>query len=175
MYDRNVSNNHLDIGVGTGYFLDHCRFPSANPRLALMDVNHSPLEFAARRLARYRPETYLADATKPFGIEAPVFDSVALTNLLHCLPGDMAAKCVVLDNVQDFLNPGGVVFGATLMYRGVRCSPYATAAMRINNWLGTMCNLKDTIEDLEQALRSRFRESMVIMVGCEAVFWARSR
>ncbi len=37
LYDQYVSANHLDIGVGTGYFLDHCRFPAANPRLALMD------------------------------------------------------------------------------------------------------------------------------------------
>ena len=26
-YDRHLSARHLDVGVGTGYFLDHCRFP----------------------------------------------------------------------------------------------------------------------------------------------------
>lgn len=28
-YDRHVTANHLDVGVGTGYFLDRCHFPSA--------------------------------------------------------------------------------------------------------------------------------------------------
>ncbi|MEE8414084.1 MAG: hypothetical protein V3R96_05990, partial [Dehalococcoidales bacterium] len=28
VYNEHISGNHLDIGVGTGYFLDKCRFPS---------------------------------------------------------------------------------------------------------------------------------------------------
>ena len=34
LYGRYVSANHLDIGAGTGYFLDRCKFPVAGPRLA---------------------------------------------------------------------------------------------------------------------------------------------
>jgi hypothetical protein len=30
-YNQHVSGAHLDIGVGTGYFLDKCRFPTAQP------------------------------------------------------------------------------------------------------------------------------------------------
>ena len=26
-YNQHLSSNHLDVGVGTGYFLDQCRFP----------------------------------------------------------------------------------------------------------------------------------------------------
>lgn len=47
LYDRHVTANHLDVGVGTGYFLDHCRFPSDHPRLGLMDLNQNCLEAAA--------------------------------------------------------------------------------------------------------------------------------
>ena len=36
-YNRHVTANHLDVWVGTGYFLDRCRFPSNPPRVALMD------------------------------------------------------------------------------------------------------------------------------------------
>ena len=35
LYDRSVTSNHLDVGVGTGFFLDRCRFPTERPRLAL--------------------------------------------------------------------------------------------------------------------------------------------
>src|SRR5687768_2190711 len=30
-YDQHASGSHLDVGVGTGYFLDHCTFPNACP------------------------------------------------------------------------------------------------------------------------------------------------
>ena len=38
-YEQHLSVNHLDVGVGSGYFLDHCRFPSTPPRVALLDLN----------------------------------------------------------------------------------------------------------------------------------------
>ena len=34
-YRRHLSNNHLEVGVGTGYFLDRARFSDAAPRVAL--------------------------------------------------------------------------------------------------------------------------------------------
>lgn len=56
-YDTHVSANHLDVGVGTGYFLDRCTFPAPRPRLALMDLNPARLEVASRRVSRFEPET----------------------------------------------------------------------------------------------------------------------
>ncbi len=53
LYNQYVSANHLDIGVGTGYFMDHCKFPAANPRIALMDLNPNSLEISKNRLERY--------------------------------------------------------------------------------------------------------------------------
>lgn len=38
LYNTHVSANHLDVGVGTGYFLDRCRYPATKPRVALMDL-----------------------------------------------------------------------------------------------------------------------------------------
>ena len=51
LYDRHVTANHLDVGVGTGYFLDHCRFLNVRTRLGLMDLNPNCLDAAARRVA----------------------------------------------------------------------------------------------------------------------------
>jgi hypothetical protein len=42
-YNGHVSANHLDVGVGTGYFLDRCHFPSATPRIVLADLSESSL------------------------------------------------------------------------------------------------------------------------------------
>jgi len=49
-YNLHVSANHADVGVGTGYFLDKCRFPSPTPRIALIDLNQNTLDFASRRI-----------------------------------------------------------------------------------------------------------------------------
>src|SRR5271169_5767762 len=68
-YNRHVSANHLDVGVGTGYFLDRCRFPSHTPRVALMDLNRNSLDFAARRIARYKLETYIRNVLEPIAID----------------------------------------------------------------------------------------------------------
>ena len=50
LYNQNITANHLDVGVGTGYFLDRCKFPTANPRLVLMDLNPDCLERAGKRV-----------------------------------------------------------------------------------------------------------------------------
>ena len=101
-YDEHVSTNHLDVGVGTGYFLDRCRFASPSPRLALMDLNSNCLAVAGRRIARYDPEVYRANVLEPIPFGAPKFDSprnelpVALPARQHpiqrcCLPAPQGA------------------------------------------------------------------------------------
>lgn len=117
-FQRHVTANHLDIGVGTGYFLDRGQFPSPTPRLALLDLNPTCLQAAAKRVARYTPATYRADMLQPLNIEAPSFDSITLNYVLHCLPGTLQSKAVVFDHLKTVLNPGGIVFGSTLLPDG---------------------------------------------------------
>ena len=54
-YNQHISDKHLDIGVGTGYFLDKCRFPSTAPTIALFDLTPHSLARSAKRLRRYNP------------------------------------------------------------------------------------------------------------------------
>ncbi len=67
-YNQNVSDKHLDVGVGTGYFLDRCTFPSAAPQIALMDLNENSLQKTAKRLRRYHPRTYRRNVLEPIEI-----------------------------------------------------------------------------------------------------------
>lgn len=174
LYNEHVSANHLDIGVGTGYFMDHCKFPVTNPRLALMDLNPNSLRAASKRLARYSPEVYQRNALEPFNIDGPAFDSVGMMNLLHCLPGNMNAKGTVFEHVRSVLNPGAIVFGSTILYKGVKRNLFATLSMKMNNRKGIMTNMEDDAEGLQENLRRHFSESSVQVIGCEALFWARN-
>ena len=51
-YDRHVSASHLDVGPGTGYYLERCRFPEEDAQITLLDPNSDVLRFAAHRLER---------------------------------------------------------------------------------------------------------------------------
>jgi len=148
LYHRHVGTAHLDVGVGTGWYLDRCRFPSPTPRVGLMDLKADSLAFAAHRIARYRPEIYRVDVLgAPAGGLAP-FDSIGLTYLLHCLPGDIAKKAKAFDTVRPCLRDDGVVFGATTLSGGVPVTAAARTLMRIYNRKGVFSNVDDTLPAL---------------------------
>jgi len=174
MYDEHVSANHLDVGVGSGYYLDRCRFPARAPRIALMDLNPHSLRHAARRIARYRPEIYRQNVLEPIAAQPAKFDTVAMTYLLHCVPGAIQDKAVAFDHLRALLNPGGRIFGATLVHGDGPRGRVARRLMELYNRKGIFHNSLDTAESLAQALAARFADSKVDLVGCAALFWART-
>ena len=172
-YNQHVTSNHLDVGVGTGYFLDHCHFSSQAPRIAMLDLNQNALDFSARRIARYRPEKYLRNVLETIFIDAEKFDSVGVNYLLHCLPGPFEAKAVVLDHLQELMNRNSVLFGSTLLHGGVPRTWLARRLMGIYNRKGIFSNQDDTLAGLDRALRERFRDVTLETVGCAALFSGR--
>jgi hypothetical protein len=171
-YNRHITANHADVGVGTGYFLDKCRFPSSSPRVALIDLNLNTLEFASQRISRYKPETYRRSVLEPIGIDAPKFDSVGLNYLLHCLPGSIASKSMAFDHVKALMNPKAVLFGSTLLQGGVHRDRSARHLMSVYNKKGIFSNEADDLESLKEELRKRFTNVSVEVVGCAALFAA---
>jgi hypothetical protein len=172
-YNRHITDNHLDVGVGTGYFLDKCRFPSTKPRVALMDLNQNSLDFAARRIARYAPETWRRSVLDPIELNAPKFDSVGVNYLLHCLPGTIESKSVAFDHLIALMNPGAILFGSTLLHGGVRRSWLARRLMDVYNRKGIFSNAGDHLDGLTQALEKRFEDVSVDVVGSAALFSGR--
>lgn len=175
LYDRHLSANHLDVGVGSGYFLDRCKFPSAEPRLALMDLNATALEHCARRVARYRPLTVRHNVLTPLPRSGPRFDSIALGYLLHCLPGALPDKAVVFDHLAAVLAPGGVIFGSTLLQGDAPRSWPARRLMDVYNRKGIFSNREDDARGLRAALEQRFDDVQLQLHGCAALFAARGR
>jgi 2-polyprenyl-3-methyl-5-hydroxy-6-metoxy-1,4-benzoquinol methylase len=172
-YNEHISTNHLDVGVGTGYFVDHCQFGSPSPRIALMDLNTNCLEVASRRIARFSPEVYRANVLGPIRLDAPKFDSIALNYVLHCVPGEMTAKGAAFEHLQALLNPGGVVFGATLLHDGVHRNWLARKVMDRNNKHGIFSNVDDSLDGLRSVLSQHLTDSTVNVVGCVGIFAGR--
>jgi ubiquinone/menaquinone biosynthesis C-methylase UbiE len=170
LYDCHITANHLDVGVGTGYFLDRCRFPIQTPRVALMDLNPTALDFAAQRISRYTPKTYRRNVLEPIAVDGAQFDSVGVNYLLHCLPGSIESKAVVFDHLKAVMKPNAVLFGATLLQGGVNRSWFARRLMALYNRKGIFTNERDDLEGLKKALERRFRDVAVEIVGCAALF-----
>jgi ubiquinone/menaquinone biosynthesis C-methylase UbiE len=172
-YNQHITANHLDVGVGTGYLLDRCRFPAPTPRVALMDLNSDALAFASRRIARYKPETYRRNVLDPISMDTSGFDSVGINYLLHCIPGSIESKSVAFDHLKRLMNPNAVLFGSTLLQGGVPRSWFAKRLMDAYNKKGIFSNEHDDLEGLERALTRRLRQVSVQVVGCAALFSGR--
>lgn len=156
LYNQYISANHLDIGVGTGYFLDKCIYPS-EPKITLLDLNPNTLEVSAKRIRRYHPETYQADILQPLSLSLPHFDSIGINYLLHCLPGDISTKEIVFKNVTSLLNNKGVVFGSTILGDTAKANFLARKLLSVYNQKKIMSNANDSRADVEAVLARYFR------------------
>jgi hypothetical protein len=173
-YDANVAARHLDIGVGTGTLLDACRFPVAAPEITLMDLNPNSLAVASHRLARYAPRSHGANVLEDWHLEPGTYESVALTHILHCLPGSMAEKGIAFEYANRALARGGTLFGATILAKDVHLSPLARAVTALSNSRGILHNWDDGPAELDAALASVFPEREVLIHGTVALFTARA-
>ncbi|POF32133.1 class I SAM-dependent methyltransferase [Roseibium marinum] len=174
LYNRHLAADHLDIGVGTGYFLDRAKYPVSGPNVTLLDPNEHCLQKAADRIRRYRPHTVQADALLPWPASLGTFGSIALNYVLHCLPGTMSGKAVIFDRLLPHLAEDGVVFGATILQGDVPRSAAARQLMRIYNRKGVFSNEHDTAEALEAELSRRFNLVEMKLIGCVVLFCAKT-
>jgi hypothetical protein len=173
LYDRNVSDRHLDVGVGTGYFLDKAKWPVATPEITLVDLIQNCLTAAAKRIRRFAPQTIAANILEPLPRMKP-YRSASLCYLLHYVPGVISDKAIVFDHVSALLASGARVFGATIVQGTLRRSRIAQAFMDLYNRRGIFSNVGDTLEDLDAALRKRFRDVKVESRGTVALFEANA-
>jgi hypothetical protein len=172
-YTLHISGNHLEVGVGSGYLLSRCSFPTPWPRLVLLDSNEACLAAAGLRLASYRPECVRRNVLEPVSFRGELFDSIGFNYVLHCLPGSIPQKAAALDHLRALLRPGGAFFGSTLLAGGVSRGFLARRHMGLFNRLGIFSNASDTLAELGRALEERFSEVSLRTVGCAALFSAR--
>lgn len=172
-FRKHVTLNHLDVGVGTGYFLDHCLLEQKR-RLALLDLNNNSLEKTAERIKRFKPEVYQANILAPLTLPCRQFDSISINYLFHCLPGSIHEKAAALDNLKKYLQPDGKIFGSTILSHGIDCNFAARKLMSIYNSKGIFSNTKDHLKGLRQELEQRFTNVEIEVKGCVAIFSARN-
>jgi len=146
-YHRNLSDNHLEIGVGTGYLLNY-----SNPNPLNLTLSLQPLNLPGIR-----------------------FSSIGLNFVMHCVPGSYLDKGVAFQHAYDVLENGGVFFGSTVLRHGVSHKPFSKAAMRILNSLNIFHNDQDDLVDFKQAIESLFDLVEIQTYGPTIVWTARKK
>jgi hypothetical protein len=171
LYRANLSANHLEAGVGTGFFLDRMGGPELK-RLVLLDINRNCLARAERRLGRFKPTLCEANLLAPLELELAPFSSIGLTYVLHCLPGRMSEKLKAVDHLRPLMEERAVLFGATILGRGIEPNWAARVLLDLYNEKGVFNNREDDLRSLTDGLRERFDDVHVEMRGCVALFRA---
>ena len=169
-YPGNIRPNHLDVGPGTGYFLEHSGLPDGS-RVTILDPNPNVLRHVKRRLVRMDVTAVEADILKPLPVTGP-FDSVGLSMVLHCLPGPMERKAAAIENIARVMAPDGVLFGGTVLGRSARHTRLGRAILWAFNRRGAFGNLDDTEVGIRDILGRSFKNVEVKTYGGIATFVA---
>lgn len=169
-YRRHIRPRHLDVGPGTGYFLERAGLAAGTP-VTILDPNRNVLDYASRRLQRLDITAIEADVCKPLSLDA-TFDSAALHGVIHCLPGPLSRKAVAVANVAAVLAPTGVLFGASILGPLAPHTWLSRKVLDVNNRRGIFDNLGDTQEGLGEILGASFEQVELETVGSMAVFAA---
>ena len=169
-YRRHIRAGHLDVGPGTGYFVDQSGLPDGSP-VTLLDPNPNVLEHASRRLRRLDVTTVESDVLKPLPISGP-FESAALHLVFHCLPAQMTRKAAAIEHIASVLAPTGVFFGASVLGDAAPHTWLARRYMDAFNRQGGFDNREDTEEGLRSILAASFDDVEFEIVGSIAIFSA---
>lgn len=167
-----VTSNHLDVGVGTGYYLKQ-HLVTGEQRIALIDLNENSLKSTSKAIGHLKPEIYNRNVLEPLALNCQTFDSVSINYLMHCLPGNMYEKSIVFPHLKEAMSAGGVLFGSTILGQGTAKNVFAQKLMSLYNKKGIFCNAQDDLCALEEVLNKYFTQVNVKVVGCVALFSAR--
>ena len=175
-----TSRATLDIGVGSGFYLEHAPF-SPDTTVTLLDLNHNSLKRASDRLHEAHPavqyKSVYADVMDPATCSAGKlggpFDSISLMYLLHCLPGPAAGKAATLVRLRHLLTKEGTLFGCTNLGKGVELNWIARAVLALYNSSGVFENYEDDAESFVQPLKEAFEIVEWKVVGTTLIFEAK--
>ncbi|KAL4875876.1 hypothetical protein BJY04DRAFT_223620 [Aspergillus karnatakaensis] len=194
----NVGPRHMEVGVGTGYFLrakvDHekkraghqfsAKYAKTNgntaqwpEKLTMVDFHSQCLRKAANRIANdttVSPEFVIANILEPIPLSTEEkFDSIALMYVLHCIPVPPSTKTKAFENLKQYLADDGVFFGSTVLGKGVRHNILGGFLMWLYNYIGMFGNWDDGKEEILKPLRENFEEVESEVVGTVLLFRAQ--
>ena len=167
-FRENVTKTHLDVGVGTGYFLANSSIPD-DASITVLDLNQNSLDMAKSRLNRSNVQAFKHDIFLPLDPTIK-YKSISLFYLLHCLPGPSSRKMALFDNLRNNMAPEGVVYGTTVLGKGIKHNFLGRLLLAALNSKGIFDNREDGEEVLEEQLKVFFEKVDTKVVGAVLMF-----
>jgi ubiquinone/menaquinone biosynthesis C-methylase UbiE len=172
-YKEHLGMKHLDVGVGTGFFIARAGLTSSH-QVGLLDLNENCLRAAAAQVKQAKVQTFRRDIMQPSSEPADTgYDSISLFHVLHCLPGTMDDKETAIANLKRYLSKTGVLYGVTILGAEADHNPIGRMLLKQYNDKGIMHNMADTLDDLQRMLRRQFQNVQVRRHNKVALFVAR--
>nr|WP_023651665.1 class I SAM-dependent methyltransferase [Erwinia piriflorinigrans]CCG55408.1 putative protein ybcY [Erwinia piriflorinigrans CFBP 5888] len=174
-FQQSMEKNHLDIGVGTGYYLAKAKKNSDT--ITLLDLNPNSLAAAKKRIGAHRIKHVLQhDIFSPLPeTENGKYDAVSMYYLLHCLQGNMQEKASAIEHASQALTDKGTLHGATILGSGVEHNAFGRYLMKLYNKKGIFSNNFDSLDGLKNVLCRYFEQVNIQQHGVVAVFTATGK
>ena len=93
--------------------------------------------------------------------------------LLHCMPGPPKRKAAIFGNLKKNLKEGGLIFGATVLGKGVEHNWAGRLLMDFYNKKGILANREDDAEVFLKELKLHFEEVEARIEGVVLLFTAK--
>src|ERR1700730_10470843 len=169
-YKEHLGLKHLDVGVGTGFYIARAGLTRSH-QVGLLDLNENSLRAAAAQVKEANVRTFLLDVMQPSSEPADTgYDSISLFYVLHCLPGSMDDKETAIANLKRYLAKDGVLYGATILGEEAAHNPMGRMLLKLYNDKGVFHNVADTLEGLKRMLRRQFQDVQVVRHNNVALF-----
>lgn len=177
LYQQHFTSRHLDIGPGTGWYLESVTLPSPGCTVTLMDLNPNTMHRTRKLLEKrgVQVSTHVGSVLQRFDPKIGQFDSVAAHFLFHCVPGTWdGEKGAAISHIAGVVSDDGVFFGTTVLGKSVKHNRFGKMLMAIyNGRTGIFHNATDDEAGLTAALEGAFEEVDVQIEGVVAKFVAR--
>lgn len=174
LYVDNVTDDHLEIGPGTGWYLVHAGLTS-DSRVTLVDLNPNSLAQSEKRVQNSTDAvvagTYEASILSPLSLAGHgAFRSVAANFVFHCIPGDgWKDKAPAIGHIAATLHRDGVFFGSTILGNGEPHTRFAKRVLKFyNEKVHSFHNSQDDLAGLERALTEHFEDVELTYQGSVA-------
>ncbi len=163
LYKNNLSNDHLEIGPGTGHFLKKHKFNS----LHLIDINNDILNDSYKNLKKNSKKIVKINQnifSENNKINITNVNSIGLSYVLHCIPNTLDTS---LNYLINNLNQKDItLFGSTVV--PTNANIFASSELFFLNKLGIFNNVNHNVEQLKNF--SKNYEHEINIVGNVLVF-----
>lgn len=167
-----LSENHLDIGVGTGYFWQGV--DNSDRSICLLDINPASLAYTSSQLgSALTVRTIQHNIFQVFPSDCHnAFASISAFYLLHCLPSSQQETA--LQHIASCLSERGVFYGTSIAGSEHTPTKVNRVLLPLYNHLAIFDNLTDNVSNIKASLTKYFHKVEVWQEG-NIIFFVAGR